>query len=235
MLIHVENQAQRETAFNRRMFKYFSRLHQKYDKKVIPVAIFSHDSTAEEPDTYTVDFPFLRVLQFQYLKLHLKRENWRKYIKNNNPVAAALLAKMNHTPPEALKVKVEIARMIANLQLDPARAALITVFSDTYIPLNDRRRAEYHNLLQKELNPVEVQRYMELTTSYHQRGRAEGLKEGIKRGRAEGIKEGIKEGETKKALATARAALKKGLAEDVVVEITGLSREDVRKLRNELN
>ena len=59
--------------------------------------------------------------------------------------------------------------------------------------------------------------------------------EGIKEGRQEGIKEGIKEGEMKKAVETARAALKRGLPEDVVAEITGLDQETVRRLKAELN
>ena len=53
--------------------------------------------------------------------------------------------------------------------------------------------------------------------------REEGIKEGIKEGKKEGLKEGI--------LETARAALKKGLSEDIVTEITGLDRETVRKLK----
>lgn len=59
--------------------------------------------------------------------------------------------------------------------------------------------------------------------------------EGIKEGWQEGIKEGIKEGEMKKAVETARAALKRGLPEDVVAEITGLDQETVRRLKAELN
>jgi MoaA/NifB/PqqE/SkfB family radical SAM enzyme len=47
--------------------------------------------------------------------------------------------------------------------------------------------------------------------------------------------EGIKEGEMKKAVDTVRAALKKGLPEDVVAEITGLDLEAVRKLKADLN
>lgn len=66
-------------------------------------------------------------------------------------------------------------------------------------------------------------------------GWQEGIKEGIKEGRQEGIKEGIKEGEMKKAVETARAALKRGLPEDVVAEITGLDQETVRRLKAELN
>ncbi|WP_347488996.1 hypothetical protein ABDB91_17650 [Desulfoscipio sp. XC116] len=54
-------------------------------------------------------------------------------------------------------------------------------------------------------------------------------------GRKEGKEEGREEGEAKKALETARAALKKGLPEEVVAEITGLDMKTIKKLGKELN
>jgi hypothetical protein len=43
-LIHVENQAQPQANFPRRMFGYFARLHEKYDLPVYPIAVFSYDA-----------------------------------------------------------------------------------------------------------------------------------------------------------------------------------------------
>ncbi|WP_256871871.1 Rpn family recombination-promoting nuclease/putative transposase [Nostoc sp. TCL26-01] len=39
-LIHVENQSYTKTAFAKRMFRYFARLHEKYDLPIYPVVIF---------------------------------------------------------------------------------------------------------------------------------------------------------------------------------------------------
>ena len=41
-LVHVEHQAQPAPAFARRMFRYFARLHDKYELPVYPVALFSY-------------------------------------------------------------------------------------------------------------------------------------------------------------------------------------------------
>lgn len=41
-LIHVENQAQQQANFGKRMFKYFSRLYEKFDLPIYPIAIFSY-------------------------------------------------------------------------------------------------------------------------------------------------------------------------------------------------
>ncbi|MBC7326399.1 MAG: Rpn family recombination-promoting nuclease/putative transposase, partial [Moorella sp. (in: Bacteria)] len=90
ILIHVEPQAYREQEFNRRMFKYFARLHEKHGEKVLPIAVFAHDSKRVEPDTYQVTFPFFFVLQFKFLQVHLKRLSWKDSLRHPNPVAAAL-------------------------------------------------------------------------------------------------------------------------------------------------
>ncbi|MDH6099147.1 Rpn family recombination-promoting nuclease/putative transposase, partial [Anabaenopsis sp. FSS-46] len=42
-LIHVENQSYSQSDFAKRMFKYFARLHEKYDLPIYPVVIFSFD------------------------------------------------------------------------------------------------------------------------------------------------------------------------------------------------
>lgn len=77
ILIHVETQAQRLPDYNRKMFKYFSRLHEKHQKKILPIVVYSHTSKAVEPDHYNVEFSFLKVLEFNFYKLQLKKEPWK--------------------------------------------------------------------------------------------------------------------------------------------------------------
>ena len=57
-IIHVENQASPERSFGRRLFRYFSRLHDKYDLPVYPIVVFSFDSPRKpQADAYSVRFP----------------------------------------------------------------------------------------------------------------------------------------------------------------------------------
>ncbi|WP_313931755.1 Rpn family recombination-promoting nuclease/putative transposase [Nostoc punctiforme] len=53
--IHVENQSYTEKVFAKRMFKYFARLHEKYDLPIYPVVIFSFDEPLR-PEPQTRDF-----------------------------------------------------------------------------------------------------------------------------------------------------------------------------------
>lgn len=52
----------------------------------------------------------------------------RSYIKQNNPVAAALLSKMGYNKKERVQVKMECLRMLLRMKLDPARMHMITVY-----------------------------------------------------------------------------------------------------------
>ena len=62
------------------------------------------------------------------------------------------------------------------------------------------------------------------------RGMKEGMKEGMKAGMKEGMKEGIIKGERQKNLENAKKMLEKGISVDDIVDITGLSVEEIKKL-----
>jgi hypothetical protein len=136
-LIHVEAQASSEADFTRRIFFYFARLHQKYLQRIYPVVIFSFDEPyREESHQYTVEFDDLKVVEFNFCSIQLNRLNWRDYLHQQNPVAAALMAKMRIALRDRPKVKAECLRLLATLQLDPARTRLLSGFVDTYLRLN---------------------------------------------------------------------------------------------------
>ena len=61
-------------------------------------------------------------------------------------------------------------------------------------------------------------------------GRAEGREEGRAEGRAEGRIEGLAEGRTEERLKNAKAMKRKGIATNMIAEITGLDEEEIEKL-----
>ncbi|HIE12467.1 MAG TPA: transposase [Desulfotomaculum sp.] len=214
----MENQAQRLPDYSRKMFKYFARLYEKYQQKILPIVMHAHDAAVDEEDRFQIGFSFMNVLEFRFLKVQLRKEPWRKFIGSNNPVAAALISKMNYSATERVSVKIEFTRMLANMRLDLARNTLLTAFFETCLKLNEVEEEEYRQRLPRELKPEEVKYYMEITTSYHQKGREEGIKEGIKEGKKE----------------VALTALKEGATLGFVMKITGLSREELLKIQKEL-
>jgi hypothetical protein len=135
-LFHVEPQAYSKEPFHQRMFQYFARLYEKFKMPIYPIAIFSYNSPKRlEPDVHRVDFPGFTVLEFRFRVIQLNRLNWRDFLRQENPVAIAMMAKMKMTSVERKRVKFECLRLLATLQLNPAKMQLISGFVGTYLRL----------------------------------------------------------------------------------------------------
>jgi len=185
ILIHVEPQAYTQSNFNERMFIYFSRLYEKYRRRILPVALFTYDQIRDEPDRLELSFSFLDVMRFRFYKLELKKLDWRDYIKSDNPVAAALLSKMGFSSDEKVHVKLEFMRMLTRMKLDPARMELLGGFFETYLKLNQKEEEDFFRELEK-LDWKEVDSIVQITTSWHKKGKTEGMALGKAEGKAEG-------------------------------------------------
>jgi hypothetical protein len=169
-IIHVENQSSSEANFTRRMFFYFAKLHQEHLLPIYPVVVFSFDEPKrEEKKQYQVEFPNLKVLEFNFTAIQLNQLNWRDFLQQQNPVAAALMAKMQIAPKDRPRVKAECLRLLATLRLDPARTQLISGFVDTYLRLN----AAEERVFQSELDTMglkEEEQVMQIVTSWMETG-----------------------------------------------------------------
>src|SRR4028119_782052 len=180
-LIHLENQSYFQAGFERRMFHYFARLDEKYSLPIYPVVIFSFDTPQRlEPHRYQVEFPDRKVLDFSYVAIQLNRLNWRDFLSSQNPVAAALMAKMKIQPEDRPKVKAECLRLLATLRLAPAKMQLISGFVDTYLRLNEAEEVTFEAELNRMgLSEEEEARVMEIVTSWMEKGIERGFQEGF--------------------------------------------------------
>ncbi len=179
-LIHLENQAYNQKEFERRMFHYFARLDAKYLLPIFPIVIFSYDEPKRpEKSQYTVNFPNRKILEFNYVAIQLNNLNWRNFLNQPNPVAAALMAKMDFQPEERVRVKLECLRMLVTLKLNPAKMELISGFIDIYLRLNATEEQDLETEL-KQANLVEEEQIMEIVTSWMEKGIEQGEQKVIK-------------------------------------------------------
>jgi hypothetical protein len=183
----VEHQAQEQSGFARRMFRYFARLDEKHSLPVYPIAIFSHASEQPEPNAYAIRFGDFEVLRFGFRVIQLRRLSWREFVRRPNPVAAALMARMGMAPEERPQVKLECLRLLTTLRLDRARQRLISGFVDTYLSLSAEETLQFAQHADTLLRLDEKERIMELTTSWKEEGRQEGRQAGRQEGEAEVI------------------------------------------------
>ena len=149
-------------------------MYQKYLQKIYPIVIFSFDEPLRaEPQTHSVEFPDLKVLEFSFSAIQLNRLNWRDFLNQTNPVAAALMAKMQIVSEDRPRVKAECFRLLATLRLDPAKTRLISGFVDTYLRLNGLEEQEFSREIDR-LDPTQQERIMEIMTSWMAQGIEQG-------------------------------------------------------------
>ena len=213
IIIHVEPQSYHETDFNERMFRYYSSIYQRERKSILPITVFSYNEVRNEKNQFTMSFPFFHVLTFNFLMLELRKMNWRSYIHTNNPVAAALLSKMGYSEKEKVQVKKEFLRMLVKMKLNPAKAALINGFFETYLTLNKKEEEELMEEI-KQLDQHEAEQIFELPNSWRDKGRKEGIQEGIRK--------------------VALEMLKKGLSIEFIAEVTKLDDKEILDLKRNL-
>jgi predicted transposase/invertase (TIGR01784 family) len=118
----------------------------------------------------------LKVLEFNFKAIQLNRLNWRDFLNQPNPVAAALMAKMRIEPQDRPKVKAECLRLLVTLKLNPAKTALISQFVDSYLRLN----ATEEQMFQTEIDTMglaEKEAIMQATTSWEEKGIEKGIEQ----------------------------------------------------------
>lgn len=232
VLVHFEPQSYREADFHERMFIYFSRLFELYRKEfklIIPIAVFSMNGPRQERDSIQMRMAGHEILQFEFLQVKLKSKNWREFVDSDNPVAAALLAKMRYTKKEARELRTAYLRMLLRLgdKLDTAKLALIMSVADLYykpVPEEDED-------IIRELNAQGVlggRKIMELMPAWKRWGFEEGLEKGIEKGMQKGIEKGMEQG----IEAVTRNLIAMGLENEAIAKATGLSPDKIRSLRS---
>ncbi|WP_277679774.1 hypothetical protein [Gracilibacillus dipsosauri] len=173
--------------------------------------IFTYDQIRDEPDVFTMSFPFYHVLTFHFLKVELRKENWRSFLASSNPVAVALLSKMGYKQSERIQVKKEFLRLLATLELDPAKMELIHGFFESYLKL-DRNEEEQ---LMEHLRDTKDESLEEFVKKLPDSWRDKGLREGLKEGKKE----------------VARKLINKGYNTAEICDITELSENEVEELK----
>ncbi len=180
--------------FAARLFRYFARLHETHALPVYPIVIFSFQSPRrKQPCVYEVTFPDLQVHRFRYRVIQLNRLNWRVYARYRNPVASALMTRMNIEPRDRPRVKLESMLLLTTLKLDPARQRMITGFIDTYLNLTRKEMEEYNEALSK-LDRPQKEALMEFTTNWTKEALEQGRQEGLQQGLVQGLEQGKKQG-----------------------------------------
>src|SRR5699024_12803554 len=124
---------------------------------------------------FSLDIMNVGFVKFRYLTLHLRKMDWRKFIRADNPVAAALLSKMGYTEEERVQVKIEFLRMLIRLKVNSADQRLLYGFFASYLKLNETEEERYMAEARKF---EEAEAIVYIRISYEGKGKEIGRKEG---------------------------------------------------------
>lgn len=196
VLIHIEVQGDEEWGFERRMFEYFMRLTDAYDRPVISLAVLADENPDWRPRAYESELCGCRILfEYPIAKLMDWSERWSELESSQNRIAFAVMAhlksKETRRDPEArLMWKLNLCRNLYRAGWIREDVLELLRFLDWIMVLPAALAADFtrqHDVMEREhAMPAYV-------TTWERNALAKGLVEGRVEGRTEGRTEALRE------------------------------------------
>ena len=210
VLIHLEIQSQRDPDFAERMFRYHTRLYDRYRRPIVSLAILGDERAAWRPHRFgydlmgcaiTLTFPVTKLLDYDIAALEASANLCALVV-----LAHRLAQTTRHDPDGRAAAKRILTRRLYERGYGRERILSLYRFIDWLL----RLPAALEQQLWRELQRFEEERAMPYITSAERFGRAEVLAE-LEQGRAE-ILAGLEQVQAE-ALAERERAQAEALAE----------------------
>ncbi|MCJ7842431.1 hypothetical protein MUB24_16305 [Lederbergia sp. NSJ-179] len=222
LLVHVEVQGYKDEDFPERMFQYFYRIFDKYDRKIYAIALLADPDHSFKPTIYKYHFHGTD-LTYSYNTYKLLEQDEEELLQSDNPFAHAVLAGiyMLKTRNNASKRYQFKRRLLEFLLQDPRKNSQEYIqslfhFIDYLLEVPEEMTRE----LQKDIEPM-----IEKEASYMDKTMYPDpptLKPFIDKWRKEGKKE------------IAVAMLKKGFSSKEIIELTSLTEKELDEIKGQM-
>jgi predicted transposase/invertase (TIGR01784 family) len=212
----VEVQGYADPDFAARMFQYYYRILDKYAKPVTAFAIFTDSNKNFSPAFYKHEFLRTKVY-YSYNTCKIIDQDDMKLINSNNPFAMAVLsAKIainSKRDQQLFDMSYDMVRQLLKMQMPKEKIRKVMNFLKYYV------RFENPEMCGKFESEILILTERSSTMSIEEFLLDSAEKKGIKKGREEGIRE------------TAIKMKKSGLDIALIANITGLSTDEIEKLK----
>ena len=225
ILIHIEVQGYTDQDFARRMFQYYYRILDKYDKPITAFAIFADSNKSFHPKYYEREFLGTKVY-YAFNTYKIIDQSDEELETSNNPFAMAVLSAklaLSHNKlddQQLFDLAYNLAKGLLTKQMPKEKIRKVMSFLRYYLHFENPQM--FANFT-KEI-AILTERKITMGIEEFLLDRAE--KEGIKKG----IEEGIEKGVEKNTRETALKMKKSGLDIALIANITGLSVKEIEKL-----
>ena len=189
ILLHVEVQVQRDPEFPRRMFDYYSRICQRYNRPVASLAILADEHSGWKPSFYEQELWGCKArMEFPVVKLLDLAKNEAELLQNPNPFAIVVLAQVKALQTQgALRQRRVWKATLAKLGHErgyPRRLILdLYSFVDWVMVLTPRLERE----VEQEIEAFEKSKRMKYITNMERRGLEKGQQIGQIRNQQESV------------------------------------------------
>lgn len=227
ILIHVEVQGQYRQDFGRRMFTYYYRILDKYDKPVAAYAIVTEPYAAEGADTFRQECLGTE-LRYRYNIYSVASQNEKMLLSGDNPFALVVLTAKAALSGRHIKDSRERDEVLLEEKLHLARELLGRKMSKDKVRVLMNFLRYYIHFENQNINHIFEEAIQKLTGRNHTMGIEELL---LETARQEGIEKGI---EKTKRLTVRNLIDKLGLSDEQAAEIAEVTPAFVKKVRASL-
>ena len=193
VLIHIEVQNQYESGFEQRMFIYYTRICDLYDRPVASFAILGDDNPSWRPNQLHSEFWGTRIrFEFSTIKLLDYIDQWAELEADDNPFATVVMAHLKtlETKHDAIRRQQWKLRLVKRLyQRGYDRQSVINLlrFIDWLVNLPEALEEDFWQSLRAYQEEQQMQYVMGIERIAEERGRKQGLEQGIEQGIERGI------------------------------------------------
>lgn len=221
ILIHVEVQGYTDQDFAKRMFQYYYRILDRYDKPVTAFAIFADNNKKFHPQFYEREYLGTKV-HYSYNTYKILDQDDAALEASNNPFAMAVLsAKLVLTSKkledqQLFDLAYDLAKRLLSKQMPKDKIRRVMNFLRYYLRFENQ---EMFTKFEQEIS------------SLTQKSITMGIEEFLlDRAEKEGIEKGIEKGKHEEALAIAREMKKENFPVEQIARFTKISIKEIEKL-----
>ncbi|TVQ50628.1 MAG: hypothetical protein EA362_01980 [Saprospirales bacterium] len=229
LLFHIEVQGYRDSKFSERMFTYYYRIRDRYQKKITAWAIFSDPYKNFHPDEYEETFLGTKIF-YKFNTYKVMDQDSALLEASSNPFATVIqtsLLSLQKTPDsDLLNLKLNLVRNLIKKGFNKEKVRALMNFLRLYVRLNSEKSAIFESELRTIIGKTYPMGIEELVLDLER-------KAGQKIGEKIGEKRGEKRGKEKRTIEMVLDSYDIGLELDVISKISRLSASEVKKILKE--
>lgn len=245
LLVHIEVQGYVDKLFDLRMFTYYYRTFDRFDKRITALAIFTDDNPSYHPKFYEEKTWNTRICyEFDTFKVMDFDEDY--FLQSKNPFASVLLTARKHlnnksiqTDEELLELKLDLFRTMFEQGHAKTVIREVAHFIKHYVSFKKEEflvkfEQGFDNVTKYE-KPMGIVEYINRDTMnyYLEKGMEKGLEKGIEEGLEKGIEEGIEKGrqyEIFKQHLNVKNMLTENLQYELIAKFLEMPIEEIKKV-----